>query len=41
MLIREIIAFETSKDMNMWARKAINFDDLEVTVKANEVFRDI
>ena len=41
MLIREIIAFETAKEMNMWARKATSFDDLEVTVKTNKVFRDI
>lgn len=41
MLIREIIAFETAKEMNMWARKATSFDDLEVTVKINKVFRDI
>ena len=41
MLIREIVAFETSKEMNMWARKATSFDDLEVTVKTNKVFRDI
>lgn len=40
MLIREIIAFETAKEMNMWA-KATSFDDLEVTVKTNKVFRDI
>ena len=37
----EIIAFETTKEMNMWARKATNFDDLEVTVKTNKVFTDI
>ena len=41
MLIREIIAFETAKEMNMRARKATSFDDLEVTVKTNKVFRDI
>lgn len=41
MLIREIVAFETAKEMNMWARKATSFDDLEVTVKTNKVFRDI
>lgn len=41
MLIREIIAFETAKEMNMWARKATSFDDLEVSVKTNKVFRDI
>ena len=41
MLIREIVAFETAKEMNMWARKATSFDNLEVSVKTNKVFRDI
>ena len=41
MLIREIIAFETAKEMNMWARKATSFDDLEVSIKTNKVFRYI
>lgn len=41
MLIREIVAFETAKEMNMRARKDTSFNDLEVTVKTNKVFRDI
>ena len=41
MLIRQIIAFETAKEMNMWARKATSFDDLEVSIKTNKVFRYI
>ena len=41
MLIREIIAFETATELNMLDRKDTSFDDLEITVKTNKVFRDI